>query len=263
MPSIKTVTVRNTVIGEGRPKICVPLVGTTRAALLEEASALADSRADLIEWRADWYEDVSDLTKVLETARGLRSLTGELPLLFTFRSAAEGGCRAISPQDYRALNLAAAESGLIDLVDVELFAGENGFSGPCSLAGELICSLHEAGVKVIASNHDFSRTPGEEELIRRLMKMQELGADIPKLAVMPRCREDVLTLLSATLKMSSRLADRPIITMSMGSHGLVSRLAGETFGSALTFGSASRASAPGQIKASDLADILDVLHENS
>lgn len=49
--------------------------------------------------------------------------------------------------------------------------------------------------------------------------MQELGADIPKIAVMPQSRKDVLTLLSATEEMASKYADRPIITMSMSATG--------------------------------------------
>ena len=62
--------------------------------------------------------------------------------------------------------------------------------------------------------------------------MQDYGADIPKMAVMPKSKQDVLTLLSATLEMSEQFADRPIITMSMAGTGVVSRLTGETFGSA-------------------------------
>ena len=66
--------------------------------------------------------------------------------------------------------------------------------------------------------------------------MQELGADIPKIAVMPQNKQDVLTLLAATEEMNRNHADRPIITMSMAGTGVVSRLCGEVFGSALTFG---------------------------
>ena len=70
--------------------------------------------------------------------------------------------------------------------------------------------------------------------------MQELGAHIPKIAVMPKTPNDVLTLLDATYTMHTLHADRPIITMSMASTGLISRIAGEIFGSAATFGSGMR-----------------------
>ena len=90
--------------------------------------------------------------------------------------------------------------------------------------------------------------------------MQELGADIPKIAVMPQNKKDVLTLLAATEEMANEYADRPIITMSMAGTGVISRLAGEVFGSALTFGAAAKASAPGQMGVEDLKQVLTLLH---
>lgn len=54
-------------------------------------------------------------------------------------------------------------------------------------------------------------------------------------------------------------ADRPLITMSMGSLGVVSRVSGATFGSAATFGAAKKASAPGQVSVDELRSILEVL----
>ena len=91
--------------------------------------------------------------------------------------------------------------------------------------------------------------------------MQELGADIPKIALMPTCRQDVLTVLSATVDMSEKYADRPIITMSMGKTGVTSRLTGEAFGSAATFGAVKTASAPGQISVSDLRTVLTIINK--
>ena len=71
------------------------------------------------------------------------------------------------------------------------------------------------GTKRQGQNHDFAKTPEKDEIVRRLRKMQSLDADIPKIALMPTCKRDVLTLLEATLEMSEQYADRPIITMSM------------------------------------------------
>lgn len=92
--------------------------------------------------------------------------------------------------------------------------------------------------------------------------MEEAGADIAKIAVMPESTEDVLTLLSATCKAKKELTC-PVITMSMAGTGLISRLSGEVFGSCLTFGSAGNISAPGQIDALKLRSVLHILHENS
>lgn len=210
---------------------------------------------DVVEWRVDWFDDVFATEKVLETAKELQEVLKDIPVLLTFRTSKEGGEKEISVSDYTALNIAAAQSGYVDLIDVEAFTGDD-------VVKTIIDAAHKAGVKVIASNHDFFKTPEKEEIIRRLRMMQDFGADIPKMAVMPTCKQDVLTLLSATLEMSEKYADRPIITMSMAGTGVVSRLTGETFGSALTFGAASKASAPGQVGVHELKQVLDIIHSS-
>lgn len=247
------VEVRGVRIGEGIPKICVPIVGTTRDEILAAAKSFESVKKDVVEWRADWFEGVFDFAQVEAVMKELRQVLGNTPVLFTFRTANEGGEKAIEPAAYAELNKRAAATGLIDLVDVEAFTGDE-------VVRDIIESAHESGVVVVASNHDFEKTPEKDEIVRRLRKMQELGADIPKIAVMPQSRKDVLTLLSATEEMASEYADRPIITMSMSATGLISRLCGECFGSALTFGAVGKASAPGQMNASDLSEILNLIH---
>ena len=62
--------------------------------------------------------------------------------------------------------------------------------------------------------------------------------------------------------MYSDHAKIPIVTMSMGKVGISSRILGEVFGSAITFGSVKRASAPGQIPADELSEVLDIINKN-
>lgn len=247
------VEVRGVRIGEGIPKICVPIVGTTRDEILAAAKSFESVKKDVVEWRVDWFNGVFDFAQVEDVMTELRQVLGNTPILFTFRTANEGGEKAIEPAAYAELNKRAAATGLIDLVDVEAFTGDE-------VVRDIIESAHESGVVVVVSNHDFEKTPEKDEIVRRLRKMQELGADIPKIAVMPQSRKDVLTLLSATEEMASKYADCPIITMSMSATGLISRLCGECFGSALTFGAVGKASAPGQMNASDLSEILNLIH---
>lgn len=249
------VIVKNVKIGEGIPKICVPIVGMTKEAIIEEAKNIATLPADLVEWRADWYEDVFSVEDVRSVLKTLREILQDKPILFTFRTAREGGERAIDDAAYIALNKAAVESGEADLLDVELFSGE-------TVVEEILNAAHQKDVKVIASNHDFEKTPSKEEIISRLQKMQEMGADILKIAVMPQSAKDVITLLSATEEMSTNYAEKPIVTMSMSEKGLISRIAGETFGSAITFGAAKKASAPGQISAATLSEMINILHHS-
>ena len=252
---MNTVKVRNIEIGAGIPKICVPIVGVTREEILAAAENIKSTKADVVEWRVDWYEDIFDFTKTEATMQALREVLGEMPILFTFRTSKEGGEKAIETEAYVELNQNAAKTGLVDLVDVEAFTGDDAVKAVVEIA-------HENGVKVIASNHDFHKTPEKEEIVSRLRKMQELGADIPKIAVMPQNKKDVLTLLAATEEMVSEYADRPIITMSMSGTGVISRLCGEVFGSALTFGAVVKVSAPGQMGIEDLTTVLGLLHKS-
>ncbi|MEK5438959.1 type I 3-dehydroquinate dehydratase [Paenibacillus sp. FSL H8-0261] len=251
----RTLIVKNVVIGEGIPKICVPLIGATLTELKQEAEALKELNPDLVEWRTDFFEKVEDLEAVKSALSDIHAIIPDLPLIFTFRSAKEGGEKQVSIEYYIALNVAAAESGLVDIIDVELFNEEQDVRG-------LVEAAHAHNVAVIISNHDFHKTPPKEELISRLCKMQELGGDLPKIAVMPQDAGDVLTLLEATHIMKTKHADRPIITMSMAGAGVVSRLSGEIFGSALTFGAAHKPSAPGQVAVADLRNVLSLLHRS-
>ena len=249
------VEVRNVKFGEGMPKICVPLIGKNNKELIEEANFLKTLNLDVVEWRIDHHQEVEDIDQMKESLKVLREALGDLPLLVTFRSKKEGGEREVSIDYYAGLNKAMAETGMADMIDVELFTGDE-------IVKEIVDFAHSKNVKVVMSNHDFFKTPAKEEIISRLCKMQEMNADLPKIAVMPQTTEDVLTLLSATNEMVTKHADRPIITMSMAGLGVISRLAGEAFGSALTFGAAKAASAPGQVPVEKLAQVLEILHES-
>ena len=257
-----TVCVRGVVIGEGMPKICAPIVEKTEKKIWEAAEEIAHSAADMAEWRIDWFEGFANAAAVEAALKGLRTALGDMPLLATFRTAQEGGEVAVSSERYAELYREIITGGCADLIDIELSAG-------AEAVGELTALARSAGVKVVLSSHDFQSTPDESEILSRIHTMWELGADIAKIAVMPRDVRDVLTLLSATARLGGKAEDReedsrpaggPIITMVMGGIGAVSRLAGEIFGSAVTFGSAGAISAPGQMEVKELRAALEMLH---
>lgn len=251
---MKPVVIRNIAIGQGRPKICVPIVASSADGILDAAKRFADLPVDIAEWRADWYEDAANTEEVIKLAGCLRQALGDIPLLFTFRTEKEGGEKSMPLEEYIELKLAAINSGAVDMVDLELFtAGDR--------IGQVVQEAHRARVRVMISSHEFFKTPTKEEMAGRLQKMYQAGADIPKLAVMPQSKWDVLALLAVTLEMSEAL-ECPIVTMAMSSIGMVSRLVGETFGSALTFGAIGQRSAPGQPEAKELSQVLEVIHRS-
>lgn len=245
--------IREMTIGEGKPKICIPITGKNETELREEVSVVNTVCCDIVEWRVDYFEAVDDPEKVTEMLGELKILLGRIPILFTCRTKQEGGEKEISEENYIRLYREVIGTGNADLVDVEMMLGER-------VCSTLLECAHENHVYVVMSNHDFKKTPDKETLIERFRSMQDQGADIPKIAVMPHSTGDVLTLLAATNEFTEKYADRPVISMSMGWMGSISRISGEFFGSALTFGAAKNISAPGQLSVNDVNYILKVLH---
>lgn len=251
-PAPTAVTVRGTAIGSGRPKVIVPLTGGTLDELLEQAAAVVAAAPDVVEWRVDHLAGGrATPDEVAAAGTALRGALGGLPLLVTIRTADEGGLADVTDDEYVAAYRAVLGTGVVDLLDVEVTRGEDTVRTVVDLA-------HAAGAAVVGSNHDFDATPAREEIVRRLLLMEARGADVLKIAVMPRDPADVLTLLAATWDTAQR-ASRPLITMSMGPTGVASRITGGVFGSAATFGTVGRASAPGQVEVAALRAALELL----
>ena len=114
------------------------------------------------------------------------------------------------------------------------------------------------GTRVILSYHNFGYTPGQDFLVQRFLEAERLGADVAKVAVMPRDRADVLTLLAATAQAEAK-ARIPLISMSMGPLGAVTRMIGGVFGSSLSFAVGEGSSAPGQMPIADLRAVYEVI----
>lgn len=249
---MKIVDVRGLRIGEGIPKICVPMTGTTVEELKGEAAGLCEAGADLAEWRMDWFSEWKKEEILGQALEEIRRSLGEIPLLVTFRTEKEGGNAFIDPDGYRKLYGLVLQSGCADMIDLELFFER-------TVVTELLKTAKGLGVKTVLSSHDFQKTPEDSELRSRLFVMEALGADVAKIAVMPRSPQDVARLLLVTAEGSQKLSC-PVITMSMGGRGVISRLAGESFGSAVTFGTVGRASAPGQISLKPMKEVLTIIH---
>lgn len=248
---MNTITVRNLTLGDGTPRICVPIIAHTFTELEHTLESVRKTDFDLIEFRADFYfeEDEPALKAVRETI-------GDRPILYTIRTKEEGGEIEISDDEYEERSLAAARS--VDLVDVQFERLHAHGTNP-QLHSRLIEKLHQAGVKVIGSWHNFDMTPACEEMVELFVSMQEEGCDITKIAVMPNSRADVLSLIKASVEMAEGKADRPFISMSMGNLGKITRAAGAFTGSCITFGTADALSAPGQIAAKPLREMIRLL----
>lgn len=251
------------------PSIIVPVTARDAAGLDRQATELGATLAgataiggapagrplvDLVEWRVDLYEPFTaggctDPAPAVTALARLTELLPATPVLVTFRTTTEGGSADIAVENYVELLAALTGSGLADAVDVE-------YRHP--LAGRAIKSAHSHGTPVVASNHDFDATPTASEIVARLEAMEDAGADVAKIAVMPRSAADVVTLVAAT-EQRYQAAGIPLITMSMGALGAVTRIGGGVFGSAATFATLGESSAPGQLPAAGVRAALDLL----
>lgn len=247
-------SIRTTVIGEGAPKTIVPTTGASVEQVLQQAKVIGDNAdADIIEFRIDYLDFASDAAKVAALGKQVAEAVHHKPLILTFRTKTEGGTKAIADADYGKLYLALIQGGFIDMLDVEMFRDPQ-------VVSQVVAAAHKAGIKIVMSSHDFQKTPDTAEIVARLRKQDTLGADVLKIAVMPHDTADVLKLLDASAQIRAKYSDKPLLVMSMGGVGAITRLSGEVFGSDMTFGMIGVPSAPGQVDVKQLRQVLDVIH---
>lgn len=244
--------VRNLILGAGAPKLFAPIVGADAEGTLTQAAALGGLGAEAAEWRFDacgaaLWPGGADLWQKL------RAALEDMPLLFTYRTAAElageGGC----PADYIPILRWALNSSGPDMIDIELARGEKP-------ARELAAEAKRAGVASLLSKHDFCQTPPERDMVELLLTMEDAGAAAAKLAVTPQGPADVLAIFSAMEAARERLSI-PFAILGMGDLGPITRLGGGVFGAAFTFGAGVAQSAPGQPPIPALRAAFDLLYK--
>lgn len=230
-------------------KTIVPITAKTKEQALAQAKIIANNPdADLAEFRIDLLNFASDTKQVIALGHELKQILGSKPVIATIRTHNEGGQLTISDADYGKTYQAYLRQPFMDMLDVEMFRDPQVVKNTVKLA-------HEQKVLIVMSNHDFKKTPDEAEIVQRLLKQDQLGADILKIAVMPQSKQDVFTLMNATLKVSQQ-SKKPLLTMSMGKFGTISRIATANMGGSFSFGMIGEASAPGQIDVTQLKQLL-------
>ncbi|ENV54241.1 type I 3-dehydroquinate dehydratase [Acinetobacter baylyi] len=247
--SKSTYVVKNLNIGDLPVKTLVPITAKTREQALAQAKVIAENKdADIAEFRIDLLEFASDTKKVIALGQELNQILKDKPLLATIRTSNEGGKLKVTDQEYEKIYSEYLKKPFMQLLDIEMFRDQAAVAKLTKLA-------HQKKVLVVMSNHDFDKTPSEQEIVSRLLKQDQMGADILKIAVMPKSKQDVFTLMNATLKVSEQ-STKPLLTMSMGRLGTISRIATANMGGSLSFGMIGEASAPGQIDVTALKQFL-------
>ncbi len=251
-------TIRNVTFGN-RVLICAPVTAASEAGIYDDVRKITNSPVDVIEWRCDYYEYRKDIGKITDILRTIRNIS-DMPVIFTYRTKAEGGEAAlpdesiITKSEYIDLLKKVADTGFADIIDVQT-------EYICETSAETINYIKKMNVYVIASSHNFDRTPENDEMTDVFVRMNDAGADILKMAVMPELEKDVIRFMDFTYDMAHTY-NKPVVTMSMGRLGMITRISGALTGSAMTFASVTGSSAPGQIPVNDMKTFLDFLGFN-
>ena len=247
------VIVKDKVIGGPDYLVCLPLVAEDKPGLLGQAKALRKLDPDLVEVRFDGYGKAENIDENLEALKELRAVIPTIPLVFTCRIDREGGYQCLS-RDVR-LNLlkGAVQTAAVDIVDIEMSNG-------AAFIDEVMQASDRHGVKLVLSYHNFNETPDGAFILDKLLEAQKMGAHIAKIAVMPKDHRDPLILLEAALTARTGRLKIPMIAVSMGAMGGITRLAGGLFGSDISFAAGTHASAAGQIPIGDFRQAMKVIY---
>ena len=235
--------------------ICVPIVGPSIEEILSQVQEAVQAKVDLIELRPDMWMKNSHISEeayistIVNLVEEVHSKYEKMPMLFTWRTLAEGGDTSLTNENYCNLLQAIVNQNVVDAVDVELFAYTD-------TIGQIIKEAHHQGIQTVMSYHNFHKTLNRDTLHLYAEQMISAGAAVIKFALMPTTSDDVLSVLQFTKELSERYPQLPRITMSMGKLGQMTRACGHVFGNCLTFGTLGQASAPGQVKVAVLKQLV-------
>ncbi|MDO4288253.1 MAG: type I 3-dehydroquinate dehydratase [Eubacterium sp.] len=221
--------------------VCVPLTGENSEVLLGEIDAALAAKPDFLEWRRDYYteEDAAQEQAVLA-----RLAACEAGVIFTFRSAAEGGVRSCSDEERLAAIRRCVDAKAADYIDIEL-EGDPEFTA----AVKALLSKEDCGL--LLSHHNFERTYTMAEIVEILRRMEAAGADVLKLAMLPINKEDLRREITA-VQNYSLASDKPIVMIAMGELGKITRIAPDILGGSLSYAVVKNSTAPGQLSIAEI-----------
>ena len=262
---MRKLKVNKLILSQGRPKIAVPITGRSHEQIIKDVKEAMKKPCDMLEWRADYFfgemdsleEKVENTDAHMEMIRILDDIdyqTDGMPLIFTIRGHGHGGRVAISREHAYDLASLAAQSGLVDFVDMELFDDDDTYN-PEQVKNQ-IKEVHEFGTGVILSYHDYEAMPAPAVTVGLTNLMRDMGADIVKIAGTASTREQAMEMMKVS-ELVTRGDELPVIFIAMGEEGRISRVIGGENGSAITFAKGREHTGEGQVEAAALSRLLD------
>lgn len=236
---------------KAKPRICIATTAISLTDLQHQCKSVLPETEALLELRYDFFSHAASAFHLLQTLHIVHNELPHTPILFTLRTQTDGGAYPQSPTAYAQLIKVAIHSGLISYIDIE-------YNQPHSIRNLLITEAQKKHVPILMSLHAMQQTPSLETLLTHFAAMKKHGAAIAKIACMPHTPADVLTMLYAVKQIKEIYPHYPIIGISMGKLGRITRL----YGSAITFTTVSSArTAPGQFSLPTLKARLSALYK--
>lgn len=226
-----------------KTKIIVPLLGKNENEWEQELKELQDTSFDGLEWRADYSESPYSITAGKKAISFFKTQTDK-PILVTLRTQKEGGQVVFEKEKYSSFFKHMLEQS-VSSIDIE-------WALPLEITHSLLQQAKEKNCKVILSFHDMEHTPSTEKLVAIWKDMYVRGASVGKIACMARSKEDVHQMLYALLRTKKESPHFPVVGISMGEIGKVTRLIGSLFDTPFTFVSGKNASAFGQLTVKEM-----------
>lgn len=262
---MRNMMVKNMVLEIGRPKIAVPITGRNHKEIIEQVEAAMHTKCDMLEWRADYYfsemsrieEKVENTAAHMEMIRILDDIdfkTESMPLIFKIKGFHQGGELKLDRTHAYDLAALAAQSKLVDFVDMELLDDDNSFDAEQVISQ--VNEIHKFGVKVIHSYHDFEKMPSRVEIFSLASNMRALGADIVKICGTASGKDDAKAMLEAAAQLTAG-DQNPVILIAMGQPGIATRVAGGKYGSCITYAYNGESTAAGQLDVVTINKLLD------
>ncbi len=240
------ITIKNIEIGGNKTLICTPITSLYAEEFIKDIDDALLQNPDALEWRLDYFDNLSP-DYVYHTLNSIKDKLSNTIFILTLRDNKEGGRCHLSQDDKISIIECSIKTGVVDIIDIEQIQGKD-------YIDKIKKMIVDTDIKLILSYHDFNLTPDKEDIIQKIKTALKLGADIPKVAYMPKSSEDVLRLLETGLYCKKTLKTL-LITISMGNLGKISRVCAGQFGCDITFASFKNTTAPGQIEIGNLKKI--------
>lgn len=227
----KSIKIGNIVIGEGPPKVCVPIVGCQTDEVLLHVHEILKCSPDLMEFRADYLDTEYNIQYILRTAKKIKAAINKTPLIFTFRTKSQGGMKKISATEYCELLKNIVDNKLADIIDIE---------------HQYFSDIHDFdSIPVIYSCHHMKEFNPEQINLESLKLASQRKNTIIKVASTINSKADLIKFKSFGETLKENL-DCPLILIGMGENGVDTRLHPEKYGSAITFMKRGKETGPGQ-----------------